>query len=388
MANDPKTLDIREPQVIRHYPRDAGDFYWHHRVLLEKTGPGQWIALTPDGDLERIDLTVVPHITLDRNSDFPDAQSPYVYAFDEIPRAQLDHHKRRAKTMSNLFNDATVEEIESFEWLVADVTRDDFGESFRAEDMVDAVYIHDSALVEYEGEVVHAVRVPTSKRSEWIQQREKTKGDSRLLGDHRDAQGRRYLCFQAALDLMTSVEFSDWPITGPRATTEFLRSIREGTSDLVTYHLQWARNSGVSSYAACLHEHRCLCDYLRHLITVDQVDVSNLLGAEMICRRLITIETAVARNPQMPDFSGLELVMEDSIGQTGEAKTTNFTAWISSKLKEKAQVQKQARLYKEEFGRGRGSTGSGDAEQKGRGRGRGKAKGKSRGGNDAPASGS
>lgn len=90
----------------------------------------------------------------------------------------------------------------------------------------------------------------------------------------------------------------------------------------------------------------------------------------------------------MPDFSGLELVMEDSIGQTGEAKTTNFTAWISSKLKEKAQVQKQARLYKEEFGRGRGSTGSGDAEQKGRGRGRGKAKGKSRGGNDAPASGS
>ena len=71
--------------------------------------------------------------------------------------------------------------------------------------------------------------------------------------------------------------------------------------------------------------------------------LSCLLGAEMMCRRLITIETAVTRNPQAPDFSGLDLVMESGIGQSGEARTAKFTEWISAKLKEKAQVQKQAR---------------------------------------------
>ena len=59
-----RTLDIREPQIIRHYPNDDNGFLWAHRVLLEKAGPGIWIGLRPDGDLERIDLNVVVHIAL------------------------------------------------------------------------------------------------------------------------------------------------------------------------------------------------------------------------------------------------------------------------------------------------------------------------------------
>eukprot|EP00435_Cladocopium_sp_Y103_P074830 s13_g51.t1 len=381
----PKTLDIKQPQIIRHFPLDAGGFYWHHRVLLEKTAPGQWIALSPDGDLERVDLTTVTHIPLDRRSDFPLAQAPYVYAFDELSRAELESHVRRAKLMSNLFNDASLEEIDSYEWVVGDPSRPDFGEAFKDEDLDDAVTLQDHALIEYEGEVVYAVRIASNRKVEWIKSKEQTKGDARLLGDHRDSQGRRFLEFQKALDLMTSIEFTDWPLSGPRCTMELLRSIREGTSDLTSYHLQWARNSGVSSYAACLHEHRAICDYLRYFITIDQVDVSNLLGIEMMCRRLVTIETAVTRNPQVPDFTGLELLMENSIGQTGEARTTKFTEWVSSKLKEKAQVQKQARLYKEEFGKGRASGDQADHDGKGRGRGGGRGKPKGRGGAGAPA---
>ena len=76
-----ETLDIREPQKIRHFPHDGGGFYWHHRVLLEKAGPGQWIGLSPDG--ERLDLTAVEHIALGRRSAFPLAPAAYVYAFDE-----------------------------------------------------------------------------------------------------------------------------------------------------------------------------------------------------------------------------------------------------------------------------------------------------------------
>ena len=342
-APNPKTLDIKEPQIIQHFPHDAGGFFWHHRILLEKAGPGIWISLSPDGDLDRVDLNQSGHIALERKSDFPLAQAPYTYAFDEISKAELEGHRRRAKLMCNLFNEASFSDVESYEWIVADLHRPDFGVAFKDGDIDDSVILQDSALIEYEGDIVYAVKVPVSQKAEWIKARDVTKGDARLLGSHKDSHGRRYLEFGKAIDLMTNAEFADWPLSGPRACMELLKSIREGTSDLTTYHLQWARNSGVSSYAACLHEHRCICDYLKYLIATDQVDVSCLLGTEMMCRRLITIETAVTRNPQAPDFSGLDLVMESGIGQTGEARTAKFTEWISAKLKERAQVQKQAR---------------------------------------------
>ena len=113
----PRTLDIREPQILRHYPGDANGFFWHHRVLLEKTGPGVWIGVTPDGDIERIDLNIIVHVPLERRADFPEGQAPFVYAFDPIPRADLEAYHRRARVMANLFNDAAGEDVDAYEWL-------------------------------------------------------------------------------------------------------------------------------------------------------------------------------------------------------------------------------------------------------------------------------
>eukprot|EP00438_Fugacium_kawagutii_P028529 Skav222526 [mRNA] locus=scaffold2875:77220:78404:+ [translate_table: standard] len=380
-----RTLDVREPQIIRHYPLDAGGFFWHHRVLLEKCSAGVGIGLSPDGDLERIDLSVTEHITLDRRALFPRPQAPFVYAFDEITRAELEMHRRRAKVMNNLFNDATLQEVDSYEWLVADTSREDFGEKVSDEVVDQGVTLHDSALVEIEGEEVYAVRVAISKKDDWMKSKEESKGDPRLLGYFNDGQGRRFLEFGEAIDLMGEKTFDDWPLTGPRACLEFLKSVRSSSTDLITYHLQWSRNSGVSQYAAALFEHRALCDCLKSLIQVDQVDVSSLLGAEFMVRRLVQIETAVSRNPASPDYSGLELLMESGVGSTGEARVVKFQEWVAARLKEKAQVQKQARLYREEFGRRR-PEGEENPPGKGRGRGKGKAKNKARGsGEAAPA---
>ena len=123
MAAAPRTLDIRELQILRHYPADGAGFFWHHRVLLEKTGPGIWIGVSPDGDIKRIDLNMVAHIPLDRRADFPAPQAPFVYAFDPIPRADLEGYHRRARVMANLFNDAGGADVEAFEWVIADTSR-------------------------------------------------------------------------------------------------------------------------------------------------------------------------------------------------------------------------------------------------------------------------
>ena len=384
--NDLKTLDVKDPQIIRHFPADVGGFFWHHRVLLEKCRAGVWIGLTPDGDLEVIDLTTVPHLTLDRKSNFPAAQAPYTYAFDLIGRSELEQYRRRAKTMNNLFNDSTQAEVDELVWVVADVSSSLFG-TVVAEDLVDdGVTLGDSGIIQNDGEELYVKRIGASQLETWVKSKDPAKGDARLLGDHTDSSGKRYLDFHKAVDLLKSVDMPSWGLQGPRVVKEFLHAVREGSADLTTYHLGWARNSGISSYSAAVHEHRVLCDVLRILMTTDQVDVSSLLGVELLTRRVVQIETAVARNPVAPDYTGLEIMMEQTIGSTGEALTMKFNEWVGGKLKERAQVQKQARLYKEEFGRKTALSSDGAEIPKGKGRGRGQPKGKpTKGGGDGAA---
>ena len=375
----PRTLDIKEPQILRHYPADPGGFLWHHRVLLEKTSPGVWIGVSPDGDLERIDLNVEAHVTLDRRADFPIAQAPFVYAFDPIPRAELESYHRRARVMANLFNDAGVADVEGFEWAVADITRADFGASVSDESVDDGVVLRDSAIVELDGEEVFCKRIPIATKAAWIVSKEATKGDRRLLGDFRDGQGKRYLEFRDGVTKMRSSKMEDWPLSGPRATLEFLQAVREAGSDMASYHLKCSQSSGVSQFSAAVHEHRVLSDMIRVGISTDQLDLSNLVMAEFATRRLIQIEMAVSRNPSSPDYSGLDLVMEQPVGDGGQAVTLGFNNWVASRLKEKANIQKQARLFKEEFGSTRAQASDdrgGRARGRGRGRGNPKAKNK------------
>ena len=92
------------------------------------------------------------------------------------------------------------------------------------------------------------------------------------------------------------------------------------------------------------------------------------------------IETAVGRSPLSPDFTGLELMLEDPIGAGGEAVTLTFDNWLAGNLKEKANIAKQTRLYREEFQSGRPGASSSAADgqnqgQEGRGKGRGKGRG-------------
>ena len=340
-----RALDVKEPQILRHYPADPGGFFWHHRVLLEKTAPGVWVAVTPDGDLERVDLNTVAHITLDRRADFPAPQSPYIYAFVPIPRSDLKSYHRRAKVMANLFNDAGVADVEAYEWVIADTSRGDFGSTI-SEDIVDAdgVVLRDSAIVEVEGEEIYCVRIPSASKAEWILGKEASKGDLRLLGDFRDGQGKRYLEFWSGVTKMRNSQLEDWPLSGPRAVMEFLSAVREGGTDLAAYHLNWCQNSGVSHFSAAVHEHRVLTDMLRVGISTDQLDLSNLLMAELGVRRLIQIEMAVSKNASSPDYSGLDLVMEQPVGVAGQAVTMGFNNWVAGKLKERANIQKQARL--------------------------------------------
>ena len=377
---DLRTLDLKEPQIIRHYPHDQNQFYWHHRLLLQKVSPGIWIGLTPDYDLERIDLHTTEHLPLERRSPFPPAQSAYIYAFDDIPRAELERQKRRAATMASLFNDTAVEDMEAFEWMVGDLSHPKFGEAVPDEMVDQGVVMGDLGIVVLDGKETFVKKIPVSSKAKIIEDMDAMRGDIRLLGDHRDSQNHRFLSFKDAMALMSETAMQDWPLQGPRVMMELLKAIRSGPGDLATYHLSWSRSSGVNTFSMACHEHRIICNVFRAAIETDQFNLPNSLSFEILARRLVQVETAVARSPTSPDFTGLELILEDPVGTGGEAVTSTFNTWLASKLKEKANVAKQTRLYREEFrtnpnapSDASGGVGKGDVKGRGRGN-KGKAK--------------
>ena len=228
-------------------------------------------------------------------------------------------------------------------------------------------------------------------KAAWITEKETSKGDLRILGDFREGQGKRFLDFKSGVTRMRNSKLEDWPLSGRRAALEFLKSVRKAATDMTAYHLSWSNAFGVFQFSAAAHEHKVLCDMVRVGIATDQLDLSNLAMTELGVRRSIQIEMAVARNASAPDYSGLDLVMEQPVGSYGQAVPMEFNNWVAGKLKEKANIQKQARFYKEEFGSRRQTGGEdqvggrGRGDPKGRGRGGAKSKAKAGAGSGAGA---
>eukprot|EP00971_Amphidinium_carterae_P157507 3122585-Amphidinium_carterae.2 len=147
---------------------------------------------------------------------------------------------------------------------------------------------------------------------------------------------------------MQEAEMKDWKIRGPRAVKEFLGAVADGIGDLSSYHLQWLQHSGVNEHSAVSHIHGLLCEVLRQAVSVDQINPMNLLSMEIVVRRLVQDEVAVARNPRHPDYGGLDILFDAPISSTGSAQLSGFSSWVTDRLKEEAQIMKQSRLWSEE----------------------------------------
>ena len=352
-------MDVPDVQVLVHFPLDAGGYFWHHRILLHRAERGTWITLTPDHELERHDLAVLRHRVLDRRAPFPNDILNEIYAHDPIGLPLLQQFKRRARVMARVLGEGEVEELDAIIWVVSDPGHRNFGTA------VDATLLEDEAtgfafatkgVVVIDGEELFVERVMASSLSDWRAERGRELGDVRLLGDHKDASGKRKLELSAAVALMHSPSDPDFPLTGVRAAKEFHESVAEGPGNFLSYHAEWLRLSGVSGRNAAAHVHRNLCDILRLLHSYDQVDVSALAGGETLCRWIIQTELAVERSPAQPDYSGLDIVAGTATLPDGRATTSKFTEWVSNRMKERAAIWKQERLFKAER-KGRGYLG-------------------------------
>ena len=98
---------------------------------------------------------------------------------------------------------------------------------------------------------------------------------------------------------------------------------------------------------------------------------------------MIQTELAVERNPLQPDYTGLDIVDGTAQLPDGRAATAKFTEWVSNRLKERATLWKQERLYQQERrhlrGKGRETDGGDESDSEEYGKGHRKKKKKKKG---------
>lgn len=378
MADD-MTLDVSEPQVLAYYGADP-HVRWHHRLLLVRVSPGRWVASSPDFDLEILDLNTQRHRILSRRSPLPQDVINDVYIFDPISKRDLEKLKREAKTMALVLGDGEVTGEEERAWIFSDPSSEHLGKLVGHDKLQSAVTLGDRGLIEHEGKIEGISEVSVAEVGSIVEQIKGTQGDLRVLGLHVGADKKRLLLFKDAFPLFKESTFSDWVFTGPRAVKEFLGSIYESGTDLGGYHLQWVKNSNVNPHSSVCHEHRNLMESLRLAVTRDQLDVTCLMSMELLVRRVILLEVAVSRNANSPDFSGLEVLMENPLSEGGAAVTRQLDEWVTSRLKEQAKIAKNARLFREEASmRARAGRGAGGDEPEPSWRKRNKPKAKAKG---------
>ncbi len=73
-----------------------------------------------------------------------------------------------------------------------------------------------------------------------------------------------------------------------------------------------------------------------------------IMAGEAVFRYIVQNENAASRNPKLPDWEGLDVVVSSKITSRGAVEVAGFTAWLSGVQRDQAQILKQGRLFREE----------------------------------------
>ena len=356
MARPLAALDTDIKQCLVDFFDDPNDMRWHARLLLVPSGArdGRWIAASPDYDLAILNLSEHRVIPLTRLGRIPPDKEHESYLFDPPLPGELEDLTRQARDMASLvgFGAAAVGGPDFGRWRLADTSLVTFGEvvpdaALSDDDLV--VLRGSRGLVRIGEAWVFMERILVEELAAWREAKASGGGaDRRVLPMARDSRGRRFRSEVDSLSLWRSEKETDFPLPGPRVAAEFFESLRGSGQTLQQHHLDWVRKSSAGDRTAVTREHFALSEMLRVMITHDQLDVSMLAGADLMVRRLLVIEMAVARNPRAPDWDGLEVAFSMRTTETGGAHAHTFETWLSNVQKDHAQVLKQGRLLREE----------------------------------------
>ncbi|CAK0843119.1 unnamed protein product, partial [Prorocentrum cordatum] len=343
-------------QILVDFFDDPNGFRWHMRwFVLATPNPGQWICPTPDLSIQFIDVTTHGVIPLTRDSEFPRRVRGEVYAFDPLTPEELQQVRREAKELLAVYGltGGAEAQPEGGRWLIADPAHPGFGDALPAAALADAdslIIRGDRGFACVDEDWLAVERVLDEDLENWRLLKSTGAGrDRRTLGDER-VNGVPVLSLTAAARASSKALRPGWPFRGDACAPELVMALVAAGIVFITHHLHWRTKSGVSATSGACRTHRRICEGLDQAICYDQLDFANCAVIEHLARWLYEVESAVRRNPKVPDFTNLDGIFAAPMAEDGRMQLPTFSKWVSSLRRDEAQIMKQGRLRSEEHG--------------------------------------
>ena len=166
---------------------------------------------------------------------------------------------------------------------------------------------------------------------------------SRIEGGER----RRDFADCVRLFFEEELEFpTDWPSEHPRTTYWWCKSLKRANLTPLTHHSSWLQKSGIDAKERVRHEHEQLCEALEALSTIDQLNLPNLYGVEVLICRLQFLEDAYATGGA-PDFTAADEWNPSGRRRGGVLVDPKMQSFVAKKQGEKNVIAKERRRAEE-----------------------------------------
>ena len=175
------------------------------------------------------------------------------------------------------------------------------------------------------------------------------KGDSRTLPANFDAQGARKRTFADSVALMSEdVSPGGWLVQGPRSSLNTLKGVVEIGGSPEIEHDQWVRMAKLPDSDRSVFEDVVIAVCLQTLASVDQLNLPNLAGVELMIRRRALLREAHRVSPSSPDYTAAQHYMGWSRRRDAGAVDDALNKHVAERLRDEAAIAKETRKAREE----------------------------------------
>ena len=349
----------------------AGDPTWHARLLLAHLHEGEWIILTPDGDIysedyspDNVDISswrsfnpgvgypygVPPHHVHDFNPR-PDQQTVQrllgeggIHASHERIRRNLPIQAGPPAVAADQVAAAAAPAVGGGGAALAPLAGGGHGvvgpvgpnAQVPAADVVMAGI--GGGPLAHLGAGGNAAAADAAS------------DDARTLGITRNNDGVRFKEFRQAAQESKAVEFNDWPIQGPRTVKHVITQMINHGGSAQGHHQSWRTACRFQPTDGPSMEHESWCRVLDAMVSYDQLDATNLASGELVVRAIQRIEERHKHKLTTNDDSGESALFMGAAGgsRSGLVISPKLTEWIGGELQKDALVAKERRKAREE----------------------------------------
>ena len=181
-----------------------------------------------------------------------------------------------------------------------------------------------------------------------------------LIGD----DGVRFWEFCEGARMLQESAWSDWPVRGPRTVRWVPAFMRDRAGIPTAHRTRWRTMCRLQPQDAGVSLHECACRCLELLVTYDQVDVTNIAGAEILSRQVQLVEEkwkdCVFGSPPTGDIEhDSHLYLGTGMSRGDLCVGPLLQAWIAEQLSAESAILKERRKAREERTLTRGGGGGG-----------------------------